>query len=356
MRSGAIVVYANGNLNGRVPRLIADEFARTWGRQVRLIHCVPLVRWPEEAANPHLVPAERVSWEEATRACLDAAVVVYPPSFEWRAMAMFREARCAGVPSLAVLPDIGFGAERFQSVHALDLPEQLGVADPVTRDMLIERGVPESICRGVGSPYLDTVLVTPRPPRLDAEGLHVGFLLNPDMSPAEAERSTQVNYRQADAAGTLARAVAAMTDTTMTVRPHPRMEEARARALFEGVANAEIDPTRSRSTMEEFCARQHVILATNSSGLIVARLLGLGAVSFQPAPEGLAFREALFEAWGIPIVRDVRELASALHRASSSADLDLPLDRLLYNPGRSLEVIARLTVEFLDRARTERVA
>ena len=55
--AGGAVFLTNGNLNGRVIRLVADHVHQTSDLRATVVSFDPLTTWPEQRASPHLVKA-----------------------------------------------------------------------------------------------------------------------------------------------------------------------------------------------------------------------------------------------------------------------------------------------------------
>lgn len=108
-----ILLLANGNLNGRVIRLVADELHREHGRAVRVISATrmnPLTHWPDERAHPHAVEVECVGRAELERLVGMASVFVAPPFWDPWLRRLVHLARDAGTPTVCVVADVGYGA------------------------------------------------------------------------------------------------------------------------------------------------------------------------------------------------------------------------------------------------------
>jgi hypothetical protein len=347
---GPIVCLANGNLNGRVPRLVADDLQRAYGRAVQVIslgHLTPLNAWPEERSRPHVVPVERIGRDEAERRVRAASAFVLPPFWHPYSRRLVGVARQAGTPVVCVVADVGYGARKLDATDPATLPDRICVADPVTRGLLIRNGIPHALIRNVGSPQLDSLLpAEPPPPPLPQPPWRVGLLANPD---GKRERLTDRNA-VTDEGVLLAihRALRGRHDVRLTVRTHPRQDPARIAEAFPLPEGARIDPLEPRSTLPEFIASQHLVVGSYSMGLMIARLLGRPAVSFQPPRDDDGLRREIFAAWDVPVATEEAELAVRIAGGLQSAGAPIAGRSLLYEPGGSLRAIARV----IDEARS----
>lgn len=201
--TGPIVFLANGNLNGRVIRLVADHIHRIQDRRVRVIAVStlnPLNRWPDERTCPHAVEPECVSWAEADGLVRDASVFVLAPFWDGSARRLAGAARRAGTPVVCVVADVGSGARKLDVNDESDRPDRICVADPITRSLLVQNGIPDSIIRNAGSPYFDSILARgplPPPPRTT---LRVALLANPTgMRARLSDRGAEASGQDHDA-------------------------------------------------------------------------------------------------------------------------------------------------------------
>jgi hypothetical protein len=213
-------------------------------------------------------------------------------------------ARRAGTASVCIMADVGFGTEKVDPGDPSRLPDRVCVADPVTKALVVRRGLSQSIVVEAGSPYLDTVLPHAPLPRLDSSPRRIGLLVNPELASGPEPRST--GRVDVEVARAIQRVIATLPDTRLTLRMHPRLK-----SPIE-VPGAALDPIEPRSTMPEFVSGQHRILGTYSTGLLVVRLLGRPALSFQPRSQGTVRRPEVFEAWGIPVLREPADLRAWL--------------------------------------------
>jgi len=349
---GPILFLANGNLNGRVPRLIADEMQRTHGRAVRVIslkHLNPVNPWPDERSRPHAVEVERVDRAEAERLVKTASVFVLPTSWDPYPSRLVGLARRAGTPVVCVVADVGYGARKFDAADPARLPDRICVADPITRGLLIRNGIPTALIRNVGSPQFDTILPREPPPPPAGKALRVGLLANPD---GQRERLSDRDSISAEGVlPALHSVLQAFAGARLTVRLHPRQDPARIREAFPLPDSATFDPLEPRTTLPEFIAAQHLVVGSYSMGLMVARLLGRAAVSFQLAQDDDGLRREIFAAWDVPVAADENELGALVSERLRSPGRPLAPEQLLYQPGGATQAIAKVILE----AQSERV-
>jgi hypothetical protein len=345
--AGPIVVLANGNLNGRVPRLVADELSRTHGRVVRVIslrHLNPLTAWPDERTRPHAVDVEHVDKAEAERIVRTAAVFVLPPFWDPYPSRLVAVARKAGTPVVCVVADVGYGARKLDATDPAALPDRICVADPITRGLLLRNGIPVELIRNAGSPQLDSILPRePLPAPPSATPWRIGLLANPD---GKREHLSDKHSRTDEGVlPAVHRALQSFPGARLTIRTHPRQDPARIREAFPLGDATRIDPLEPRSTLPEFIAAQHLVVGSYSMGLMVARLLGRPAVSFQPRRTDDGLRREIFAAWDVPVAANEEELAAHLATCMRSVDGPLSAGPLLYEPGASLQAIAKVVFE-----------
>jgi hypothetical protein len=216
----------------------------------------------------------------------------------------------------------------------------IGVPDPVTRDLLVRIGIPESIIRNVGSPYFDSIVAGPALPAPSGRPLRIGVLANPN-----GVRERLGNRNEVSPEGVLPvldRALKAFPGSRVTIRLHPRQDPARIREAFVLPESAVFDPLPATSTFPEFVAAHHVIVGSYSMGLMVARMLGRPAVSFQPPRDDDGLRREAFAAWDVPVATDEDTLAARISEGLQSTCRPLAPEKLLYHPGRALDVISGL--------------
>jgi hypothetical protein len=339
MKSGGdlkpVVFLANGNLNGRTIRLVADHFDSTHRLPVRLISTGALLRWPEERSHPHTVQATPVDPAEAERLIAGASAYVFAATFDPIPNRMVGVARRAGTPSFCIVADVDFGAARLDPADPSSLPDRIGIGDPITSSLLTERGVPPSIIGHVGSPYLDSILSVPALPRPGGRELRVGLLFNPDGIEAR-----KVGYSEEDVFWGTREALKPLPESRLTIRPHPRLDPSWIEEAVATIDSAVVE-SADRRTMVEFVASHHLTVASYSTGLLVTKALGRPAVSFQPSPDGRRLRGEAFSSWGIPIVSTSDELSRSVAESRRSPSKPLPFERLLFQPHQSLEEISR---------------
>jgi hypothetical protein len=344
--SRPIVCLANGNLNGRVARLVADGLHHRIGSPVRLISTTRLHAlecWPEERAQPHVLTPEIVDAEEAVRAVQDAAVFVMPPFWDRWTQDLIGKARRAGTPVVAVVADVGYGARKLDTSDEARLPHRICVGDPITRGLLIRNGTPASIIRNTGNPYFDAVL-SERPTSGPGHPRRVGVFANPD-GVHERVRGSNVTTPEG-VLPALSQALRAFPDAQITVRLHPRQNLDRIGEMFPLPESAVFDSLDPASPVSEFIAAHDLVVGSYSTGLIVARLLGRPAVSFQPPMgDNDGLRREIFAAWDVPVATDDVTFAAYIAERLEFAGPALDPKKVLYHPGESLDVITSVVRE-----------
>lgn len=344
----SIICLANGNLNGRVMRLLADSLHRRRPGAVQVMTGTwlnALNVWPEERDAPHVLTPIAVDWAEAERRVQEADVFVLPPSWNESARRLVAIAHRAGTPVVYVMADIGYGARKLDTVEPSDMPDLVCVADPVTRGLLVRHGVAPGIIRNVGSPYLDAVLADVNPPAASGSPLRIGLLANPD---GLREQLTSKGATEPEGVlPALERVLRKLPGAHLTVRLHPRQVASRVAEAFRLPTNAAFDATAPPSTLASFVAAHHLIVGSYSMGLMVARLLGRPAISFQPVLDDDGIRREVFAAWDVPIADDNEALAVLIHDRLRQPQPQLDAASIFYNPGRSTDAI----VGALDEAR-----
>lgn len=340
------MLVANGNLNGRVIRLIADEVHRTGGPEVRLIQIpglTPLAVWPEERVHPHAIPTEHLDTDEAEALVRNASVLVVAPSWGIATRRLVGVARRYGTPVVCVVADVGYGARKLDVTDASELPDVLCVADPITRSLLLGHGIPRSIIREAGSPYFDALLAGGPLPPASGDSLRVAVLANPD-----GRRERLSNPRETvpdDIVPVLDRVMSAYPRSSLTLRLHPRQTPDRIAEAFILPSSAVLDPFPAQSTTVEFMTAHHLIAGSYSMGLMVARLLGRPAVSFQPPMGDDGLRREIFAAWDVPVATDEDALAALVADRLRCPGTPVPPETVLYQPGRSLSAIMNVIAE-----------
>ncbi len=339
---GDVVFLTNGNLNGRVVRLVADH-ARSSGLRVALFSFAPLTPWPEQRLAPHRVELRTVDFAEVERRVVSAGAFVYAPSrFGTDHPRLVRLARRAGVPSVAIVADLGFLVDkRFDATEPSGLPDRVCVADPSTEALLLRCGVPERILRRTGNPHLDGAVRRMPLARPPTACRRVGVLVNPVLDPGA--RRPAPPRPELEVVRGIERAVAGLPGVSLTLRLHPRLDPGCASDLPE----AALDPLEPRRPFEPFVADQHRVVGSHSMGLLVARLLGRPVASFQPAGRPVV-RTEVFAAWGIPNLTRPEELRSWLLAADEEVAAPLRVEDVLFRPGRSLEAILEVIGEVLS--------
>lgn len=334
----SVTFHANGNLNGRVIRLVADELLRSYGIPVEVHHCIPLTTWPEARQAPHLVEVQRLTRAMAERRTCHAAVHVFPATWDQRVLSQQAAVRRAGVSTVCILADVGWGTRKLAHLLDSDVPDAIIVPDYFSYRSLLDFGFPENRLVSAGSPYLDTVLASGNVPFPEG-GRRLGAFASPEPSPDEII-ARGCSYRQSEAMQMIKRVAGRISGLELEIRAHPRTLPGR---------NNKVDGQRGRSTLAEFVGRCQGVVATRSLGLIAARLLGRSAVSLQPVPVGDGDRELVFEACGIPIARNEVALEQILANLPQRATTAPDTSSWLFNPGHSNKLICEVIVAAMDR-------
>lgn len=336
-----ILLLANGNLNGRVIRLVADELHREHGRAVRVISATrmnPLTHWPDERAHPHAVEVECVGRAELERLVGMASVFVAPPFWDPWLRRLVHLARDAGTPTVCVVADVGYGALKLDPHDTGGLPDRIGVSDPVTKRLMIANGIDASTLREFGSPYFDSLLAEPPLPPPPGPPVRIGILANPN---GMRERLTDRDTRTPeDVLPAVHRVMQAYPGSRITLRLHPRQDPTRIHEAFDVPASVDIDAS-PQSPVAEFMSTHHLIVGSYSMGLMVARLLGRPAVSYQPPwDDDPGIRREIFAAWNVPVATTEDELSAIIAERLGAPCRPLDPEAVLYRPGRSLPAIA----------------
>ncbi len=336
-----ILIYTNGNLNGRVARLIADRIAQNGEQTVRVIYSSSITKWPEEESTPYLVDAWFVTQEEAEDLATKATVFVYTASWDGWVGMLARKAHYNGARVICVFADIGYGVEKVANFKNEWLPPFIIVPDPVTYGLLLKAGVPENNLIKAGSPYLDWFLRSKsRKKKCVSEKINVGLLLSPEANYQENNAGGSL-CSQIDASIRAAKSISQLSNIFLTVRPHPKMDVTELSG-YDELASISTDKAAHSSSIEEFCAKQDIIVGVRSLGLLVARVLGLHAVSFQPISEGMGSREAVFEKWGVSLARNEWQLRKTISAACLNKPNRINLKKHIYNAGFSLDEIYKI--------------
>ncbi|HEX2189835.1 MAG TPA: hypothetical protein VHG51_13090 [Longimicrobiaceae bacterium] len=342
--SKPIVLYVSGNLAAKTMGLVCALARLRWPGRV-LVITDGYVPEPVEG----LGSARRVRPAEAERFIRDAALLVTSirtPGADERLL--LRTAAAHGVPSLAVLADLGSGARKFRDEQGWALPDRLAVADPVTHRLMVQDGVPPEVLVQAGSPYLDTMLSQARPaprPRSRGDRTRICFSGVPNDSDFTIW-GRNPHYTEADVMEGLTRVVDRLPGVHLTVRLHPKEFEEHPYAPYAG-PRVTIQPPDGRCPLEQDLLSHAVNVSTYSTTLLVARVFGQPAISFQPPP-GPVVRSDLYEAYGIPVAQTEGELFTHLSRAVEGLQGRGSLRGFLYNEGKGLEVIGQTMAALLD--------
>jgi hypothetical protein len=171
----------------------------------------------------------------------------------------------------------------------------------------------------------------------------VGVLANPD---GLRERLTNRHEHSAEGVvPALRRALRAFPGAQVTIRLHPRQDPARIVAAFAPWASVTFDPLPAQSALPEFVAAHHLIVGSYSMGLMMARLLGRPAVSFQPPIPDHGIRREIFAVWDVPVAATDDEFAAMIAERLADARPALAPDTVLYEPHGSLAAITAVVLE-----------
>ncbi|MEM9302016.1 MAG: hypothetical protein AAGE01_07885 [Pseudomonadota bacterium] len=311
-----VFCLANGNLNGRTIRLIADALATNGAVEPDLYTTASVTPWPEEREAPHRLPVATVSWEEAARRIVAADAFLFPLNWLGATQQLIGAARRAGVPSLGLLCDIGYDAHRIDPSKADSIPDWIGVADPISRDLVLAAGARPAQLLKLGSPYLDSMGKPVSPPLAGRRRIGVLGSLDYRRRGLPGKRSSEASMQE--------RILAVLEESgavEVALREHPRAGS-----------------TDTVSTMREYIAEVHGVVGTYSTGLIVARMLGRHACSFQPE-RALRLREDALRAWDVPILATDAALKAWVDTVVEGRSPP-PVKGRRYETGRSCAAIA----------------
>ncbi len=345
-----ILLLANGNLNGRVIRLLADHLHLRGRWPVRLVASTglrDLNTWPEERDRPHRVEPDWVTPDELHTLVAHAGAFVIPPFWNPFGPGLVSLGRRAGTPVVYVMADVGYGVRKLDVADSTMLPEYICAADPITRRLMIEHTIPGSLIRETGSPYFDEWVDTQLPPPPETP-LRIGVLANPD-----GMREGRTNPEDRTPEGVIEaikRVLDIHQDAHLTVRLHPRQDPTRIREAFTLPPSATFDPVEPASPFAEFLAAHHLVVGSYSMGLAVARLLGRPTVSFQPPMADDGLRREIFAAWDVPVATDDEMFETMIVERLKSPGQRLDVRSVLYQPGHSLEAIEKV----IDEAQARR--
>jgi len=340
-----ILLLANGNLNGRVIRLLADHLHLIQRWPIRLVAALGLKdlnAWPEERGRPHRVEPDWVTPEELNALVATACAFVVPPFWNPFVRGLVAMAHRAGTPVVYVMADVGYGVRKLDVEDRSMLPGHICAPDPITRRLLVEHRIPASLIRETGSPYFDEWVDTPIPPP-PATSLRIGVLANPD---GMRERLTNREERTPEGVIEAMRQVLDVyPGSRMTVRLHPRQDADRIPEAFALPQSADFDPLEPVSPLVEFLTAHHLIVGSYSMGLMVARLLGRATVSYQPPLVDDGLRREIFDAWDVPVATDEDMFVAMISERLRFPGKPLDMPSVLYQPGRSLEAIEQVIGE-----------
>ncbi|MFK4259163.1 hypothetical protein [Agrobacterium tumefaciens] len=200
---------------------------------------------------------------------------------------------------LAICTDVGGGAEKYKRFPVL--PDIIAIPDRFVGDALVSAGIPEARIRHLGSPYLDAWMAG----ETRSRGIHRRVCIFEVPNKFDwAVRGAPPFYDEeqilVDLDGCLER-----LGVPYTYKPHPW-----------NLHNKNVAQPPSRAPISSLDVRKlllshGLVVSTYSTVLILARLAGIPAISYQPSPAPL-HRKAIFEHCGIPIARTQDDLMMAL--------------------------------------------
>lgn len=335
-----IVLYLSGNLAAKTIVLLSSCLLKNSDYQLILL----TDGYVPENDDADL-PLRRYSVDEASRFFSSASLFVTsirsPGDTERQ---LIRLARSHNLKSVVILADLGSGAQKFRDAAGWALPDWLTVTDCVTRRILIEQGVPSDIIVRSGSPYLDEILHHaqngPLPLPSNLRWCYYAVPNTLDFQTYGIEN----HYHETAVVAGIVNALKSVEGATLRIRLHPKEFEQHPYEQFAG-ETVTVQQPAERPTIEEEVLRHGLGLSTYSTALLVTRILGLPAISYQPAV-GPSIRSELYRSCGIPLVRTEDELRDAISEVTHTRP-QAPLANFLYNEGSSLEKIAGF---ILDRA------
>lgn len=253
-------------------------------------------------------------------------------------IALINIAKDLQVPYLLLIPDIGgeiaFAKLTNQKNKRLLLPDKIFIADKKTHDYLINYGVPENLIIAAGSPYFDMIYNrSENEKRRPNKNLLVYI-----STPFELDHKRgilDVPYEQRQLIQDI-KTAAQELNLDLVAKRHTQLDP----KLFNGINTYDGD-------IFSLIMQAHVVVGSYSTGLLEASVIGTPVVSYQPWSKNI--REDVF--FGrIPIANSYAELvkyiSKALQLKSSS------LNKMTYNPGKSLSVIIKHIYQTLRHSET----
>lgn len=241
------------------------------------------------------------------------------------------------IPYLLLIPDIGGEIALAKLTdwrnNRLLLPDKIFIAEKKTHDYLVNHGVPENLIIAAGSPHFDILYKRieneKRKPKKN--------LLVYISTPFELDHKRGIldaSYKQSQLIQDI-KTAAEELNLELVAKRHTQLDP----ELFSGINTYDGD-------IVSLLMQAHVVVGSYSTGLLEASIIGTPVVSYQPWPKNIR-EDVFFEK--IPIANSYKELveniSKALHLNENS------LDKMTYNPGKSLSVIINhiYTTLFLNK-------
>ncbi|MCW8060087.1 hypothetical protein [Agrobacterium tumefaciens] len=229
---------------------------------------------------------------------------------------------------LAICTDVGGGAEKYKRFPVL--PDIIAVPDRFVGNALVSAGIPEARIRHLGSPYLDAWMAG----QTRSTGIHrrVCIFEVPNKFDWEV-RGASPFYDEQQVLADLDECLQRL-GVPYTYKPHPW------NLHNKNVARPPTEAPVSSQDVRELLLSHGLVVSTYSTVLILARLAGVPAISYQPSPAPL-HRKAIFEYCGIPIARTQDALMTALETLYGREESE-QLDPFWFNVNKSREKILEI--------------
>lgn len=229
------------------------------------------------------------------------------------------------IPYLLLVPDIGgeiaLAKLTDRRNKRLLLPDKIFIADKKTHDYLINFGVPENLIIAAGSPYFDMIYNrSENEKRRPNKNLLVYI-----STPFELDHKRGIldaPYEQHQLIQDI-KTAAQELNLDLVAKRHTQLDP----ELFNGINTYDGD-------IFSLLMQAHVVVGSYSTGLLEASVIGTPVVSYQPWRKNI--REDVF--FGrIPIAKSYKELVDNISKAPLLNRNSL--DKMIYNPGKSLSII-----------------
>ena len=270
-----------------------------------------------------------------------ANLVIMGKSYEQESeYIIIKIANSKNLPLLLVVPDMGIdvvkaklrGLGTDECYNEIPVPILL-LADPMTRNSLIELGIPAHRMIEVGNPYFDDLYLALSDDLADTQApCGVGYF----STPFELDWKRGIlpaDYRQVDLISEISTACNEL-GTPLIGKRHPQVDPSMFgnMDMFEG---APLDLLRKVS----------VSVGSYSTTLLESYVAGVPTISYQPWETNI--RSDVF-AGRIPIAKSPDELKELLNNALKSERKLIPGGNVItFNPGSSLAVYLELTRDIL---------